>query len=231
MGLGRKSRHSRTRGKSYLERGFSIWLNPLLFSLGPRRASLACALFHLVSVRCTLQQWLVITTTAKEEDGMSDDCLQIILQAMHPKANQWFGGPSPAGSLRNVSLDLAVRRFEGLQHCIWELALHIAYWEYAVRRMLERGLKGGFSRSPSNWPALPETPTEETWKADRRLVKQERDALIQAIRSFDVNQLGEPSSDRSKNTYADVLSGIIQHSTYHTGQITLLKRLGSSSRF
>ena len=161
---------------------------------------------------------------------MSDDRLQLFLRALDPKEKPWSGCPSPAGSLRSIRLDLAVRRSTGLKHCIWELALHIAYWEYAVRRMLECGPKGGFPRTPSNWPALPDKPTEEAWKADRRLVKQERDALIEAIRTFDISRLDAPSSDGSKNSYVDVLSGIIQHSAYHTGQIALLKRLDPPSK-
>ena len=156
---------------------------------------------------------------------MSEDRLKLLLRALDPKGKSWSGCPSPAGSLRTIPLDLAVRRSAGLKHSIWELALHIAYWEYAVRRMLEQGPKGGFPRTPSNWPALPESPTDEAWKADRRLVKQERDALIEAIRTFDINRLDAPSSVNSKHSTADVMSGIIQHSAYHTGQIALLKRL------
>jgi len=86
---------------------------------------------------------------------MNDERLRLILQSLDPKKKPWFGGPSPAGSLRNVSNDLATWTPEGLKHCIWDLALHVAYWEYAVRRVLVNGPQGGFSRAPSNWPAMP----------------------------------------------------------------------------
>ncbi|MCK5828463.1 hypothetical protein KAH43_08075 [Candidatus Bipolaricaulota bacterium] len=90
--------------------------------------------------------------------------------------------------------------------------------------MLERGARGGFPRSPSNWPALPEVATDAAWKADRHLVKQGRVALLEAVRALDVNRLSEPVSARSSYSTADVLSGIIEHSAYHSGQIALLKR-------
>ena len=156
---------------------------------------------------------------------MREDRLQLFLSALDPIGKSWSGCPSPAGSLRSIPPDLAVRRSAGLKHSIWELALHIAYWEYAVRRMLKQGPKGEFPRTPSNWPALPEMPTDAAWKADRRLVKLERDALIEAIRTVDINRLDSPSSVSLKHSIADVVSGIIQHSAYHTGQIALLKRL------
>lgn len=156
---------------------------------------------------------------------MQDARLHSIVEAL-TTTDQWFGGPSPAGSLRNVSYTIAMRRSDGLKHCIWELALHIAYWEYAVRRVLEDGPKGGFARKPSNWPSLPLNPTDEAWKADRKLVKDERGALISAVSVFDANRLDETVSNKSKRTYSELLIGIVQHSVYHTGQIALLKRLG-----
>ena len=156
---------------------------------------------------------------------MSIERLEQILQALDTKKNQWFGGPSAAGSLCNVSSDQALWKPEGMKHCVWELALHIAYWEYAVRRVLENGPKGGFPRTPSNWPAIPENPSEDAWKADRKLVKQERDALISVVTCFDAGQLNEQASRNSQYSYSQILIGIAQHSTYHTGQIALLKRL------
>ena len=157
---------------------------------------------------------------------MCNERLQIILQSLDTKKNQWFGGPSAVGSVQSIASELASWKPENMKHCIWELVLHIAYWEYAVRRMLENSPKGGFPRTPSNWPAIPENPSEDAWKADRRLVKQEHDALIEAVRSFGATRLDEQSSKHSKYSYAEVLIGIAQHSVYHTGQIALLKRLG-----
>ena len=157
---------------------------------------------------------------------MRNERLLSFLQMLEPK-NQWYGGPSAVGSLRNVSSELASWKPEGMKHCIWELALHIAYWEYAVGRMLEHGPKGGFPRPPANWPAVPKNATEEAWKADRKLVKQERDALVEAVRAFDAARLDEQASSQSKYSYTEILTGIALHSAYHTGQIALLKRLGS----
>ena len=159
---------------------------------------------------------------------MSDRQLEQFLRALDPKEKPWSGSPSPGGSLRNVALEIAVRRIDGLKHCIWKLALHIAYWEYVVRRVLEDGPKGGFLRSPSNWPELPAKLTEQAWKADCLLVKAERAALISAVRGLDAQRLSDKASPRSSHSIADVLSGIIQHSAYHTGQISLLKRMDAS---
>ena len=119
--------------------------------------------------------------------------IDLIRQGLEPKAGRWFGGPSPAGNLRNVSWDRALWKPEGIKHSIWELALHIAYWEYAVRRMLVNGPKGGFERRPSNWPHPPSEPSPALWAEDRSLVRRERDLLVRAVEAFDV--------DRSRVTF------------------------------
>lgn len=122
-------------------------------------------------------------------------------------------------------MDLAMRRAAGLKHSIWELALHIAYWEYAVRRVLVEGPKGGFPRTPSNWPEIPAEPCDRLWKVDRALVKHQREVLVNVVEGFDAKRLDDQVSAASERTAGELLVGVAQHSAYHTGQIALLKRL------
>ncbi|MFC2077182.1 DinB family protein [Candidatus Bipolaricaulota bacterium] len=65
-------------------------------------------------------------------------------------ARLWFGGASPVGSLRDVTAETAAWRPHAGRHSVWQLALHIAYWEYAVRRILDDLPTGSFPRSPSD---------------------------------------------------------------------------------
>lgn len=144
-----------------------------------------------------------------------------------PGARLWHGGASPLGALRGVSARVAEWKPYPDRHCIWELALHIAYWNYAVTRRLTNGPTGGFPRKPSNWPELPGTRNDASWKADRRLIKEAHDDLIAAIRGFAPARLDERAGSE-ETTYADLITGIVLHDTYHTGQIQLLKRLAKS---
>ena|GEM_PF-5129052 len=58
---------------------------------------------------------------------MSKERLELILQMLDIKKNQWFGEASAAGSLCTVTSELALWKPQGMKHCTWELALHIAY--------------------------------------------------------------------------------------------------------
>jgi uncharacterized damage-inducible protein DinB len=162
---------------------------------------------------------------------MTDPRLQEALRHFDPASGVklWHGGATVLGSLRGVNARVAAWKPAPDRHNIWEFALHIAYWNYAVRRRITAEAKGGFPRSPANWPAMPEVPNDASWKTDRELLRDEHDALVEAIRSFDSTQLDDMTDADSKTTYADLITGIVLHDVYHVGQILLMKRLAPAA--
>ena len=161
---------------------------------------------------------------------MTDPRLQEVLRHLQPPTGfkPWHGGASVLGSLRGVSVEVAAWKPYPDRHSIWELALHIAYWNYAVWRRITDAGEGGFPRSPSNWPAAPEPPDPEAWDEDRRLVREWHDRLVAAIEGFDGHRLDEPAGEGAKTSFADLITGVLLHDTYHAGQIQIMKRLASS---
>lgn len=160
---------------------------------------------------------------------MNDRRLEEALRHLDPPAGArlWHGGPTLAGALRGVSPEVAAWTPHPDRHSIWALALHIAYWNYAVRRRITGEPKGGFPRSPSNWPAAPESPTPAAWKADRDLVREAHESLVESLRDFDPSRLDRTAGGGSETTYADLITGVVLHDTYHVGQIQMLKRLAA----
>jgi hypothetical protein len=69
------------------------------------------------------------------------------------------------------------------RHNIWEVALHAAYWKYALRRKIEGGKRGSFLLKGSSFFARPlkEQGSEAAWAADKRLLEGEHRALRSAI--------------------------------------------------
>ena len=162
---------------------------------------------------------------------MEDRRLEEALRHLEPPpgVKLWHGGPSVAGCLRGVSAKVASWKPYPDRLSIWGLALHIAYWNYAVTRRITDSKKGGFERSPSNFPSVPTRPSEEEWKADRKLVAQTHQQLVEAVAAFDATRLDEAAGDNTTTTYADLITGIVLHDVYHVGQIQLMKRLAKSA--
>jgi len=137
-----------------------------------------------------------------------DLLLRILDDAYVRKA--WHG-TNLRGSLRGVTAETALWRPGPNRHSIWELALHCAYWKYAVRRRLTGVKRGAFSRKGSNW-----LPPGESWQKDLRLLGDEHRALREAVARATTPQLKK---------YEKLIYGVAAHDNYHTGQIQLIKRL------
>ncbi|HTS88492.1 MAG TPA: DinB family protein [Gemmatimonadales bacterium] len=161
---------------------------------------------------------------------MSRNPIELIARTLEPSGGRaWHGGPTPVGALRGVDAEAARGRPLQGRHSIWALALHIAYWNYAVRRRLEAqaGRREGprFPRSPANWPSLPRIADEAAWRADRALLKAEHDQLIRVIRAFPAARLARRPPGGKRWSYGELILGVLVHDAYHAGQIQLLKRL------
>jgi len=135
-------------------------------------------------------------------------------------------GPNLRGALRGLSAEEAARRPAPGRHCVWEIALHCAYWKYAVhRRLTGEGARGSFPRRPSNWPRLPGSPDAAAWKEDLALLDRTHAGLRAAVVAFPASRLGER---RGKSTAGRLIYGIAAHDLYHAGQVRLaIKILGA----
>lgn len=128
-------------------------------------------------------------------------------------------GPNLKQSLKGITAQQAAWRPAPGRHNIWELALHSAYWKYAVRRVLVGGKRGSFVLKGSNFFERPERGkiTEAAWRADLRILGTEHRALQKIVRQM----LQKPVSSKVLR----MLYGIAYHDIYHAGQIRLLRRL------
>src|SRR5215468_12390810 len=98
-------------------------------------------------------------------------------------AKKTWHGPNLRQSLKGVTARQAAWRPAPGCHNIWELALHAAYWKYAVRRKIEGGKRGSFVLKGSNFFGRPErgNATEAAWNADKKLLENEHRAMCAAI--------------------------------------------------
>jgi uncharacterized damage-inducible protein DinB len=137
-------------------------------------------------------------------------------------------GPNLRGALRGLSAEQAAWRPGAGRNSIWEIALHCAYWKYAVHRRLSgEGRRGSFPRKPSNWPALPARPGAATWKADLALLDEQHRRLRENVAASPDEKLGRRLG---KSTATRLIYGIAAHDLYHAGQIRLLIKLSGGKQ-
>ncbi len=136
----------------------------------------------------------------------------------------WHGGPTLMGCLRGVDAQQASWKPAPNRHSIWELALHISYWNYRVCRHLTDKEVNTFDRSPANFPEVKDF-SESNWKTDKAFIKNEHQKLVKCLEAFPERRLNEFISSKKGTTFRQLISGIAAHDTYHIGQIQLMKRL------
>lgn len=158
---------------------------------------------------------------------MPDPIQTLLIENVQPRPGRggWHGGPTPIGALRAVTAEQAQWAPAPGRKSIWALALHVAYWKYAVRRRLEGGTGARFPRTPANWPDVPAAPDEKAWASDVALLKSEHEKLLAAVAAVPVSRYGDALPDGKRWTKGELIVGIAQHDAYHAGQIQMLKRL------
>lgn len=146
--------------------------------------------------------------------------LRIIDEAYDKTA--WHG-PNLRGSLRRVPVEQACWRPQPGRHNIAEIAVHCAYWKYAVRRRILGGKRGSFPIKGSNWFEVPARLDSRQWREYLVLLNDEHKALRTAIETATASQLaGPPGKNQNPATH---VYGVALHDTYHAGQIRTIKVL------
>lgn len=133
-------------------------------------------------------------------------------------------GPNLLGSLRGVTLPQLLFRPRKEGHNIWELAVHCAYWKYAVRNRLIGGKRNSFPLEGSNFFPRNRGLTMDDWKKDLALLKKQHALLKATVVSLDPSTFDDRIKG-SQHTVRRTVLGIAAHDIYHAGQISLLKRM------
>jgi uncharacterized damage-inducible protein DinB len=142
--------------------------------------------------------------------------MDVLLASIDEAFNKrsWHG-TNLRGSLRGLSFEEASWRPSPGRHNIYELAMHAAYWKYALRRRLTGEKRGSFAFKGSNWFPMPPEATEASWRDVVQLLDAEHRAVRDAVAGL----------KKITPKLRGLIAGLAAHDLYHAGQIQLLKRL------
>jgi uncharacterized damage-inducible protein DinB len=138
----------------------------------------------------------------------------------------WHGS-SITDVLKGVDAKTASVRSIPRGHTIWELVLHMTVW---TREVMSR-VRGSSPKSPAqDWPSPESGGGEAAWRrAQDDLAAAQKD-LEKAVDELAPDDLvrwipdrRDPAADAGV-TVGTLIRGLLQHHTYHEGQIGLLKK-------
>jgi hypothetical protein len=151
----------------------------------------------------------------------NDTLLSLLDQAYDRPA--WHG-VNLKGSLRGLDVTTVAWRPGKGRHNIWELAVHCAYWKYAIRRRILGEKRGSFPLKGSNFFARHGVEGKGVWLADLALLEDCHRSLRAAVAGLSPRELSRRSAT-GKWTLLQMIQGAASHDLYHAGQIQLIKRL------
>jgi hypothetical protein len=133
--------------------------------------------------------------------------------------NAWHGDPVWQ-ILDGISAQQAAARLLPSAHTIWEIVMHMTFWEGVVTQRLA-GKRAGLV-DELNFPAMPAV-SEENWRKTLDDFRASNQSFRAALAKLDPARLNDLTA-AGKRTYYGEAHGIIEHHVYHLGQIALLKK-------
>ncbi len=123
-------------------------------------------------------------------------------------------------TLSNITIKQATNRI-GNCNTIWEIVVHIIEWRVNVIKRL----KGEIIITPdNNYFTENEDKSTKNWNNTLQLLDNSQKEWISFLEWYDTKNLNKKYTTNQMTHYEHV-QGILQHDSYHLGQIVLLLKL------
>ncbi len=136
------------------------------------------------------------------------------------RGGAWHG-PAVFEVLSTIDAATAAQVWIRDSHTIWEIAGHIGAWiRVATRRIAGEAIDD--LSDEQNWP-VPSVQDSNSWKSTLEGLEESHEDLHRAILGLRDDRLGEVVAG-SDPSIKGLILGVLQHNTYHIGQIVLLAK-------
>jgi uncharacterized damage-inducible protein DinB len=133
----------------------------------------------------------------------------------------WIANTNFKEQLLKLNWEQAVAKFENL-NTIAALTFHVNYYLSGVVNVFQGG--GLEIRDKYSFDLHPIT-SEDEWETLRESLFRNAEVLAQSVENIPDEKLNEIFVDEKYGTYLRNIEGMIEHSYYHLGQISLLAKL------
>ena len=136
-------------------------------------------------------------------------------------SGKWIANTNFKEQLENITWKQANQKIDDL-NTIAALTFHINYYLQGILKVLRGGaldIKDKYSFD------LPPINDEEDWKNLKDEFLENAAQFIQEVEKLTNNVLDDVFVDEKYGTYQRNIEGVIEHSYYHLGQISLINKL------
>ena len=136
-------------------------------------------------------------------------------------SGHWIANTNYKEQLLSITWEEAIQKIDGL-NTIAVLTFHINYYVAGVLNVFTNGkleIRDKYSFD------LPPIQSESDWQQLVNTFLHNSEAFALQVEQMTEAQLEEPFVDEKYGNYLRNIEGVIEHSYYHLGQISLLKKM------
>jgi len=133
----------------------------------------------------------------------------------------WIANTNYKHQLENTGLEQAIQKVGSL-NTIAALTYHINYYLEGLLQVMNGGPLDISDKYSFDVPAI---YCEEDWKQLVARLLGNADAFVTKVRAMPDAQLDEPFVNEKYGTWLRNIEGVIEHSYYHLGQISLIRKM------
>ena len=134
---------------------------------------------------------------------------------------KWIANTNFREALKDVTWKEATRK-TGSLNTIAALTFHIHYYIRGVLNVFEGGSLDIRDQYSFDMPAI---ESREDWERLRSALYRDAESFAQHVEKMPEARLEDIFVDKKYGTFRRNIEGIIEHSYYHLGQISLLRKL------
>ena len=137
---------------------------------------------------------------------------------------KWVANTNVKEQIDEVTLDMATKKIENL-NTIAELTFHINYYISGVLNVLEGGDLKISDKYSFDMPII---NSEQDWINLKTNLFENTEKFAKHVEKLSEKKLEESFIDEKYGDFNRNIDGLIEHSYYHFGQISLIKKLLAS---
>ena len=129
----------------------------------------------------------------------------------------------PKKGVEGLTPAIARKKPKNLDHSCWDLLHHTVFWQDILLKNLEGEFVNWFQSHDKNWPTEDDLSNDDNFSGliDKFNINLEKVAIkIKNINLMDRIEIGAPPVA----TYFRILLVFLQHTSYHLGQLVLMKK-------
>ena len=134
---------------------------------------------------------------------------------------KWIANTNCKNQLSSVSFEQSIKRFGSL-NTIYALTFHINYYVAGILNVFEGGsldIRDKYSFD------LPPLEIQKDWETLKEAFWSNAEKLAHMVELMPDEKLDEVFVDEKYGTYLRNIEAMIEHSYYHLGQVSLIKKM------